>query len=335
MTEGATPITASGELSVANEADAVATATVHRPPNSFFDTPLIRAIADALGRTDCRAIVLRSDGKHLCAGRDFSQPRDEGDAPEELYAEAVRLLTTLLPRAAAFQGAAIGRGLGLALAAHLGVGTPRARFAASFSRLGLHHAFGLSVLSPASWAATRRRSSSTPASGSTARVRPTSGDCTGWSTRSHSTPRPRPSPPVSLPPPRWRGVLGGRPSGATCPAVHPGDRTRSGETGAAAVDHFREGPVVRARPHDSHRRGRHRGRVRRSPPGRRDGTIAGTALDAFAVEPLPADSPLRGLDNVVMTPRIGYVTDDRYRLHWPSGESIVAYLRRVPIRELG
>jgi enoyl-CoA hydratase/carnithine racemase len=142
---------ASPELSVREVADGVATVTVHRPPNNFFDTALIRAIADtfdALGRTTGRAVVLRTEGKHFCAGRDFSRPRDEGDAPEQLYAESVRLLTTTLPWVAAIQGAAIGGGLGLALAADFRVGTPRARFAANFSRLGLHHGFGLSVLLP-------------------------------------------------------------------------------------------------------------------------------------------------------------------------------------------
>ena len=34
----------------------------------------------------------------------------------------------------------------------------------------------------------------------------------------------------------------------------------------------------------------------------RDGVIAGAALDTFAVEPLPADSPLRTLKNVILTP---------------------------------
>jgi D-3-phosphoglycerate dehydrogenase / 2-oxoglutarate reductase len=40
----------------------------------------------------------------------------------------------------------------------------------------------------------------------------------------------------------------------------------------------------------------------------RDGTIAGAALDVFAEEPLPADSPLRELDNVVLTPHVGGAT---------------------------
>jgi D-3-phosphoglycerate dehydrogenase len=40
----------------------------------------------------------------------------------------------------------------------------------------------------------------------------------------------------------------------------------------------------------------------------REGRIAGAALDVYATEPLPADHPLRSLDNVILTPHLGAST---------------------------
>ena len=134
--------------------DHVATIELRRPPNNFFSMAVIGGIADALERLDddprCRSIVLCAQGKHFCAGADFSSDASPGGSytTEELYAAAVRIFRGSKPIVAAVQGAAIGGGLGLALAADFRVAAPEARFSANFARLGFHHGFGLSVTLP-------------------------------------------------------------------------------------------------------------------------------------------------------------------------------------------
>jgi phosphoglycerate dehydrogenase-like enzyme len=44
--------------------------------------------------------------------------------------------------------------------------------------------------------------------------------------------------------------------------------------------------------------------------------IAGAAIDVFSVEPLPVDHPFRKLDNIVLTPHLGYVTAESFRNHY-------------------
>jgi enoyl-CoA hydratase/carnithine racemase len=129
----------------------VATIEVHRPPNNFFDVDMISDIADALDElaaTDCRAVVLCSEGRHFCAGADFGGGRREQRDGPHLYEMAIRLFEQPIPIVAAVQGAAIGGGFGLAMAADFRVATPEARFAANFARLGFHHGFGLTVTLP-------------------------------------------------------------------------------------------------------------------------------------------------------------------------------------------
>lgn len=65
------------------------------------------------------------------------------------------------------------------------------------------------------------------------------------------------------------------------------------------------------------------------------GTIAGAALDVFDTEPLPLDHPFRRLDNVVVSPHIGYVTAETYRVFYgDTVENIQAFVAGKPIRVL-
>ena len=63
--------------------------------------------------------------------------------------------------------------------------------------------------------------------------------------------------------------------------------------------------------------------------------IAGAALDVYGAEPLPADHPFRKLDNVLLTPHIGYVTAENLAKMYPAAlDDIVAFLEGKPIRVL-
>jgi phosphoglycerate dehydrogenase-like enzyme len=64
-------------------------------------------------------------------------------------------------------------------------------------------------------------------------------------------------------------------------------------------------------------------------------SIAGAGLDVFDREPLPPDHAFRRLENVVVTPHLGYVTDRTYRRFYTDiVEDVVAYANGAPVRVL-
>ncbi len=61
--------------------------------------------------------------------------------------------------------------------------------------------------------------------------------------------------------------------------------------------------------------------------------IAGAGLDVYDSEPLPLDHPLRKLDNVVLTPHLGYVSEQNYRAYFAGVvDDIRSFLDGKPVR---
>jgi phosphoglycerate dehydrogenase-like enzyme len=63
--------------------------------------------------------------------------------------------------------------------------------------------------------------------------------------------------------------------------------------------------------------------------------IGGAALDVFDIEPLPRDHAFRTMDNAVITPHIGYVIEENFKLFFAQiVENIAAFAAGKPIRVL-
>src|SRR5438105_6302506 len=112
--------------------------TIDRPERrNALDLEHCRDLTDAvLGAADARLIVITGAGGHFCAGADLG-----GVEGVEFVAALRQLLVSIcdvpVPVMAAVDGAALGAGAQLAIAADLRVATPAARFGIPAAKLGL------------------------------------------------------------------------------------------------------------------------------------------------------------------------------------------------------
>jgi len=125
--------------------------TISNPARRNAFTPDLRReltakLQDLVNDSAIRAIVLRGEGEHFCAGADVSGPRDA--APSRTLVQhrennkEINRLTQIIaggpkPVIAAVEGAAAGAGMGMAVACDVIVAARNARFVPLFTRLGL------------------------------------------------------------------------------------------------------------------------------------------------------------------------------------------------------
>lgn len=115
-----------------------------------LDLELASSLASSIERADgdaeVGALVLTGAPGAFCAGADIATLLRAADAAvderrqrlETLYRPFLALARGRKPSLVAVDGAAVGAGLNLVLAADLAVATPASRFMAGFGRLGLH-----------------------------------------------------------------------------------------------------------------------------------------------------------------------------------------------------
>ncbi len=124
--------------------DHVALITINDPERRNAVTAEIsaglRAAVDAAeANTDVHALIVTGAGKAFCAGADLSAL---GEATEDglrvIYDGFLAVANCALPTIAAVNGAAVGAGLNLALAADVRIAGPAALFDPRFQKLGIH-----------------------------------------------------------------------------------------------------------------------------------------------------------------------------------------------------
>jgi len=122
--------------------DRVALITVNDPDrrNAVTDamSQQLRSAVEA-AEAEAHAVVVTGAGKAFCAGADLSALGAAAtDGLERIYAGFMAVGRCTLPTIAAVNGAAVGAGLNLALAADVRIAGPHAMFDPRFQKLGIH-----------------------------------------------------------------------------------------------------------------------------------------------------------------------------------------------------
>lgn len=132
------------ELVLYDVADRVAVITVNDPDRRNAVTEAMSAqLRDAVDRAESdpavHAVVITGAGRAFCAGADLSALGEAArDGLERIYAGFMAVGRCTLPTIAAVNGAAVGAGLNLALAADVRIAGPDALFDPRFQKLGIH-----------------------------------------------------------------------------------------------------------------------------------------------------------------------------------------------------
>jgi enoyl-CoA hydratase len=127
--------------------DSVAVITINDPERrNALTVDLSKELADKVGEAEreANALVITGAPPAFCAGADLTQlgnSKDEG--LKRIYQGFLAVANAKIPTIAAVNGAAVGAGLNLALAADVRIAGPKARFDARFLQLGIHPGGGM------------------------------------------------------------------------------------------------------------------------------------------------------------------------------------------------
>ena len=123
----------------------VATLTINDPDrrnaiNLQMNEEIVEEMERLENSGDARAIIVTGAGKGFCAGADLGDllAARERDNIHDIYRGFLRIAHSPLPVIAAVNGAAVGAGMNMALAADVIIAGDRARFDSRFLQIGIH-----------------------------------------------------------------------------------------------------------------------------------------------------------------------------------------------------